>query len=246
MGGLPDALAGRLRFVGDAKTRIREDYLRILRFFRFFAYYGDPQEGPDAEGLAACAELAEGVQHLSKERIGSELKKLFCAPNPAPAVASMAAAGVLQQLLPGSDAKALPILVHLEADCSAPRWQRRLAVLGGDHPALNLRLSNAEAAALTAIRKAALEGGRPAVLGHDLGTQGAEDAILARAALLEMPPPLGWQEEVARGVEARFPVTAADLMPQFTGPALGAKLKDLQKHWREGDLYPSKKELLAL
>jgi poly(A) polymerase len=85
LGGLPDALARRLRFVGSAPDRIREDYLRILRFFRFTAWYGDPAEGPDAEGLAACAALADGIDGLSRERIGAEMKKLLSAPDPAPA-----------------------------------------------------------------------------------------------------------------------------------------------------------------
>ena len=80
VGGLPDIEARRLRFIGDAETRIREDYLRILRFFRFFAWYGDGR--PDAEGLKACARLKEGLDRLSAERVWSEMKKLLAAPDP--------------------------------------------------------------------------------------------------------------------------------------------------------------------
>lgn len=245
LGGLPDALARHLRFVGDARTRIREDYLRILRFFRFLAHYGDPAQGPDPEGLAACAELGEGVAQLSKERIGAEVRKLLLASDPAPALASMAAAGVLAHLIEGADVKSMPVLIHLE-EGRAPRWQRRLAVLGGVDPAPLLRLSRAEGVEINAIRRAALEGGSPAVLGYDLGIEAACDAILARAALIAMPAPLGWQEEVTRGAKARFPVVAADLMPEFSGPALGAKMRALQKYWKDSNLYPSKEELLAL
>ena len=92
LGGLPDLRARRLRFVGEPAQRIREDYLRILRFFRFSATYGDPALGMDAEGLAACAELADGIDGLSRERIGAEMRKLLSARDPAPALASMAAA----------------------------------------------------------------------------------------------------------------------------------------------------------
>ena len=82
LGGLPDLIARHLRFVGDAEARIREDHLRILRFFRFHAWYG---RGPlDTEGLAACARLAEGVERLSGERVGSEMKRLLAAPDPGP------------------------------------------------------------------------------------------------------------------------------------------------------------------
>ena len=91
-----------MRFVGDPETRIREDYLRILRFFRFHAAYGDPMGGLDADGLAACAALAEGLSHVSRERIGAEMRKLLAAPDPAPAVAAMAQSGVLAQVPAGS------------------------------------------------------------------------------------------------------------------------------------------------
>ncbi|MEL7116540.1 MAG: hypothetical protein AAGP08_13320 [Pseudomonadota bacterium] len=77
LGGLADLVARRVRFIEDAEQRIREDYLRILRFFRFFAHYGDPADGLDAEGLAACAALSDGLERLSKERIGAEMLKLL-------------------------------------------------------------------------------------------------------------------------------------------------------------------------
>ena len=100
LGGLPDLLARRVRFVGDAAARIKEDYLRILRFFRFHAWYGDPGRGIDAEALAACAEHANGISRLSCERVGHEMRKLLAAPDPAPSVAAMHSAGILQQVLP--------------------------------------------------------------------------------------------------------------------------------------------------
>ena len=93
LGGLPDLMARRVRFIREARDRIREDYLRILRFFRFTAWYGG--DGIEPEGLAACAELADGIEGLARERVGAEMKKLLAAPNPAPAVAAMAASGVL-------------------------------------------------------------------------------------------------------------------------------------------------------
>ena len=77
--GLADAQAGRLRFIGEPQARIVEDYLRILRFFRFWAWYGDPLEGVDAEALAACAALQSGLDRISKERIGAEVLKLLAA-----------------------------------------------------------------------------------------------------------------------------------------------------------------------
>ncbi len=95
--GISDAAAGRIVFVGDPETRITEDYLRILRFFRFFAWYG--QDDPDAAALAACRKLAPGMTRLSAERVSKELMKLLAAPDPRPAMAVMASAFVLGQVL---------------------------------------------------------------------------------------------------------------------------------------------------
>ena len=95
VGGIADIEARTLRFIGDPEARIREDYLRILRFFRFFAWYGDGR--PDAEGLKACARLKEGLDQLSAERVWSELKKLLSAPDPSRALLWMRQAGVLDR-----------------------------------------------------------------------------------------------------------------------------------------------------
>lgn len=244
LGGLPDLLARRVRFVGDPQHRIREDYLRILRFFRFHAHYGGPMQGLDAEGLAACAELADGLAGLSRERVGAEMRKLLAAPDPAPSVAAMAQAGVLAHAVPGADPRALAPLIHLEAGRPI-RWQRRLAVIGGENPGEALRLSRAEMARVAALRAAA--GGllSPAALGWTLGPETGEDAVLARAALMESPLPPDWQADVARGAAARFPVVAADLMPALSGAALGKRLKELQILWLRSDLRLTRAQLLA-
>jgi len=243
LGGLPDLVARRLRFVGDAHQRIREDYLRILRFFRFHAHYGDPGQGMDAEALAASAELAEGVDGLSRERIGSEIRKLLAAPDPAPAVAAMAQAGVLARVLPGSDPRALAPLVHLEGDLP-PRWQRRLAALGAQEVEDRLRLSRADAAVIAALRDAVGSGWSPAALGWKLGAEGGRDAVLLRAALLESPLPTDWQTDVARGAASVMPVTAIDLMPDLQGAALGARLKEIEARWLASDLRLTRADFL--
>lgn len=244
LAGLPDLLARRVRFVGQAEARIREDYLRILRFFRFHAVYGDPEAGIDAEGLAACAANADGLDGLSRERIGAELRKLLSARDPAPTVATMAQAGILPRVLPGSDAQALAPLVHLEADLR-PRWQRRLAVLGGENPGDVLRLSRADSGSNKAVRAEIGTTLSPAALGWKLGLDNARDVILCRAALFEMPLPAHWQQDIARGVAGVLPVTAADLMPALQGAALGARLREIEARWLASDLTLSKAALLA-
>lgn len=242
--GIPDTLARRLRFVGDAATRIREDYLRILRFFRFYAWYGDPAEGIDPDTLAACAANADGLAVISRERIGGEMKKLLAASDPAPAVAIMAQACILGRVLPGADLRALAPLIWLEAGLH-PDWLRRLAVIGGDDVAANLRLSRQEKADLGHIRDEIGTGLGPAALGWKLGAALARDTVLARSAVLEMPMPEQWQDAISRGAQAVFPVRAEDLMPALSGPALGQRLRALEARWLQSDLRLSRAELLG-
>ncbi len=121
VGGLADIEARRLRFIGDPEQRIREDYLRILRFFRFFAWYGAGR--PDAEGLKACARLKGGLDRLSAERVWAELKRLFSSPDPSRSLLWMRQSGVLTQVLPESEKwgiDAIHGLVKAEQDLG---WQ---------------------------------------------------------------------------------------------------------------------------
>ncbi len=241
LGGLPDLRARRVRFVGVAEARIREDYLRILRFFRFHAWYGS--DGIDAEGLAACAALAEGVDSLSRERVGAEMRKLLAAPDPAPAVAAMAAAGVLARILPGADPRPLAPLVHLEA-ARSPSWLRRLSAIGGTG-AEALRLSRDEARGLAARADALAEGGTPGALGYRFGAEVAADAVLLRAAFGAQPPEEGWEQAVRQGAAEVFPLAAADLMPDLAGPALGSALRAAETRWVASGFRLTKDELLA-
>ena len=154
IGGLPDALARKVRFVGDARARVREDHLRSLRFFRFHATHGDPEAGLDPDALDAVARHLEGLDALSRERVTAELLKLLAAPDPAPAAAGMRATGALARVLPGASDALLAPLVHVEGLLGLPPEPlRRLAALGGE--ASGLRLSRAPARRLAALRDAA-------------------------------------------------------------------------------------------
>ncbi len=244
LGGLPDLLARRVRFVGDAQRRITEDYLRILRFFRFYALYGDPTLGIDPDGLAACAAQIAGIETLSRERVGAEMRKLLSAPDPAPALAAMDQAGVLAQVLPGASARAMPILVHLET--GSPRgWLGRLAVIGGQNAGGLLRLSRAETNTHDNILAGIGSGFAPAVLGWMHGATVAGDIVHAKAALFETDLPFDWQSEANRGALAIFPVSAADLMPAVQGLALGTRLRELQERWLASGLTLTRAQLLA-
>ncbi len=247
LGGLPDLQARRVRFIGDAGQRIREDYLRSLRYFRFHAWYGDPDAGMDAEALAAIAAHLEGLDVLSRERVGAETVKLLSAPDPAPSLAAMRTCGALGHLLPGADDRWVGPLVHLEGETDiSPDPMRRLAILADTDVAGTLRLSRVQQAAHAEIRHGALNGQGAAELGYRLGTTRARDALLVRAAAMEQPVAQADLNAADQGAQARFPVTARDLMPDYQGPALGKRLKFLENAWIAYGFTLSKTALLAL
>ena len=151
-GGLPDIQSRSVRFIGDAEARIREDYLRILRFFRFGARFSDEF---DREGLAAVTRLRDGVTSLSAERIGAEFARILSLPRAAFALEAMAQAGVLEKIWPTpADIDAVRRIKDLAADASPPVILAALFGDAGDGIGAALRLSNAE----KATRNAALKG----------------------------------------------------------------------------------------
>ena len=244
--GLPDLNARRLRFIGDAETRIREDYLRILRFFRFHAWYADQSHGFDPEALSAIAATLDGLASLSKERVGSEMIKLLSAPDPSPELAVMAQLGVLQSLLPGADAKALPVVVYFEQQLMLPNDPiRRLASLGLDVPVDTLRLSRAQTGRLEKLRQGAGQYQRAAEIGYwqrDL----ALDTLVLRSAL-DGSVLTETAIEIAKNAASQsLPVSARDLMPEYQGAALGARLRQLETAWLASDFSLSRAELLDL
>lgn len=162
LGGVADAKAGLVRFVGDPDARIQEDYLRILRFFRFFAWCGKGEM--DRDGLQACTRHIDGLAKLSPERVAKELLKLISAENPMPAIRQMAACGVLNAVLPEAvNLERLNALAEIDAmTFFDPDPMVRLAAILPDDGAvahkvaMRLRLSNAQRERLVAMLSAKL------------------------------------------------------------------------------------------
>jgi poly(A) polymerase len=246
LGGLDDIHARRVRFIDDAGARIAEDYLRILRFFRFQAWYGDPDEGIDPDTLAACAELADGIDRLSRERIGGEMTKLLAAPDPAPALAAMATTGILGRVLPGASTVSLAVLVHLEQEVAAePDWRRRLAILGAEDVEAALRLSRADLRHLGTLRDALAAGTSAEEIAWRTGGAAGLDLALVRAASSGQKLASGFRDRLRHAEAARFPVRAKDLMPGLTGPALGRRLAEIERRWIDSGFTLGREELLA-
>ncbi len=233
-GGQADLRAGIVRFVGDAATRIAEDYLRILRFFRFFARYGGT---PDPAAVAAIRDALPGLAGLSVERVWSEVSRILAAPEPVAAIALMDERGVLAAVLP--EGTSVPNLARLVQAAAPADPILRLAALltgGASDLALRLKLSAAERDRLLAIRQ-------PNVL-----TPEADDDALRRA-LADVEPAVlldrlwlagggapGWaalRDRLAAMPRPVFPLEGRDVLALGVppGPEVGVRLRAVRAWW---------------
>ncbi|HEX4199479.1 MAG TPA: CCA tRNA nucleotidyltransferase [Caulobacteraceae bacterium] len=255
--GEADARAGRVVFVGDPETRIREDGLRILRFFRFLAWYGRGE--PDAAALAACEAMKGALITLSAERIAKELLKLLAADDPRPAMRLMAATGILSLIVPEARGLArFERLVEIESDLFQCDALLRLAALLPDEPAVGaataerLRLSNAQrdrliAALGTQPRLVSWLSPREArrsiyKIGVDafcdrvmLGWAGSERRAAAIQWRALLPMARSWPRP-------SFPITGAEVMAAGVpeGPMVGEVMREVEAWWIDQDFIDDK------
>jgi poly(A) polymerase len=233
-GGLEDLANRRVRFIGDARERIREDHLRILRYYRFQARFGAELDG---EAEEACAELAHTLKGLSRERVAMELLWLLALPDPYHAVLRMRERGVLPVILPEAgkaELARLELLVGIEAQYGAETDSlRRLAALLPAVPAVaenvaaRLRLSRAQRDRLESLAaRGPADGEAPLALAYREGTENARDRLLLTnkdpRPVIEWPIPqfpLKGGEIVARGVGA--------------GPDVARTLRQVEARWIE-------------
>ncbi|HVN00052.1 MAG TPA: CCA tRNA nucleotidyltransferase [Caulobacteraceae bacterium] len=261
-GGLEDVSAGRIVFVGDGATRIREDALRILRFFRFQAWYGRGE--PDSAGLAACAALKDLIRNLSAERVSAELLKLLAAEDPREAVRLMAQTGVLGVVLPEAHGlERFERLVAIETEMLfSEDALLRLAALLPDDPttaaalAERLRLSNAQKDRLVA----ALDP-RPRLVSwmspretrklvYRLGAEALCDRVTLAWAASDRPKAAPqWRAllPTARSwAPPRFPLTGEEVMAAGVaqGPLVGEVMREVEDWWVDNDFPDDKLALI--
>lgn len=236
--GVMDAISGQVRFVGDANERVQEDYLRILRLFRFHARFG---RGPmDVDAWNAASQWAFMIeQKVSGERVWEETKKLLSLHDPFDAVCQMQATGVSDKLFEFFDPVQLGILMLHErrANC-APRWTRRYAMLCADK--ITYPCSNKERKAVEDLFEAHNKNTMSqARVAHEFGEITAFDWAVCNGAKVN-------HAEITRGLEAVMPVSAQDFMecgyPQ--GAALGRALRIAKNRWLFTDMEASKDQLM--
>jgi poly(A) polymerase len=243
-GGLADLAACRVRFIGDPLVRIAEDHLRILRFFRFHARFGEG--APDAASYEACVARAKDLMALSRERIAAELLKLLAVDDPVLTIEAMLAGGLFVPVLPEIvAAERLKALVAAEREAGiAPDGLRRLAALLPEDPKIaeqvgaRLKLSNADRKRLVAAARPVP--GTPEVLAYSLGTASAVDSLLLQGLAEEARKAADW-------AVPRFPLTGGELITLglTPGPIVAATLQQVEASWvKEG--FPGRDRLDAM
>jgi poly(A) polymerase len=261
LSGFADVQARRVRFIGEAQARIREDYLRILRFFRFMAQYGAIEL--DREGLAACMRERRGLDVLSGERVRQELVRLIVAPGAGNVVGLMFDHGLLTELTAlAPRPRLLDRLIAIDGDNGyAPDAMLRLAVLLVEIPedaarlADRLRVSNAErdvlaAASLREMRQAP----GPSAVSQRIYRRRRELVVaeLMAAWVLDLSPASNdadWAAAVAQAQSQEAPlfrVTGADVMARgvAAGTSVGVILRAVEQRWIEGNFTANRDELL--
>lgn len=236
-GGEDDLARGLVRFIGDARQRIAEDHLRILRFFRFHARYGGG--APDELAYDACAERANDLMALSRERIADEMLKLLASDDPAPAIGLMLDRAILKPVLPEIDAAGLTRLRRLigaekAAGIAGDRLRRLIALMPvdgavADGIAARLRLSNARRKRITAALGDVGDAARPRVLAFAVGTETAVDRLL-----------LAGEAESARGIMSwtppALPVSGETMLGHgLRGVEIAQALKVIRERWSAED-----------
>lgn len=245
LGGAGDLINGRVRFIGDAARRIAEDGLRVYRFFRFSASHGGEQF--DAEGLAACRDAADALEHISRERVGAEMMRMLALPRVATSIGVMDRLSLVR-MEPGAE-MALKRYEGLGGHTAAAR----LALMGREslqRRQEDWRLSRSITAHAERIAKAAelLAGGDVAWAAYRLG-EDAVDGLAVAAA--EGNWPRERLAEVARDLGrlpvAPLPVSGADLEARGMkpGPDMGAALAVMERAWVESGFLLDKEALLA-
>lgn len=251
--GLSDLMAGQVRFIGRAADRIREDRLRVLRFFRFFARFG--KDLPDQEAMAACAAARHELKQLSVERISKEVMLLLASADPAPSLQLMEETGVLSEIF-GPEASLSLIEALMQIPVPSDAFVRFASLFGANlketlSVAMHLRLSTKARDRLTRMcRQDVPVDFTPQDLATALyrqGPQAIKDQILLRWAKREDREDLAAAYDHASHWKVPvFPIKGSDLLAlgAQSGPALGAALQQLEDHWIGSDFKATKADLL--
>ena len=246
LNGLDDIKKQKIKFIGNPNERIKEDNLRILRFFRFQAIYGNKNLEIDSIALEACHNHKSKLAALSKERITSELRKILSAPNPLEVIIKMNETGVLNELFQKVSIDSLEAYLKTEEKFKINiNWLGRLLSLQVTQEEESLKLTRCEFKFLKQTKSAIENQIHVLEFSYYNGVENGKIYSILQNFRHNIILSKNLLNQINSLATKKFPITAKDLMPEINGKKLGKALRSLEDRWIKSNFTLSKKELLA-
>lgn len=246
LNGLDDIKKQKIKFIGNPNERIKEDNLRILRFFRFQAIYGNKNLEIDSIALEACHNHKSKLAALSKERITSELRKILSAPNPLEVIIKMNETGVLNELFQNVSIDSLEAYLKTEEKFKINiNWLGRLLSLQVTQEEESLKLTRCEFKFLKQTKSAIENQIHVLEFSYYNGVENGKIYSILQNFRHNIILSKNLLNQINSLATKKFPITAKDLMPEIRGKKLGEALRSLEDRWIKSNFTLSKKDLLA-
>lgn len=246
LNGLDDIKKQKIKFIGNPNERIKEDNLRILRFFRFQAIYGNKNLEIDSIALEACHNHKSKLAALSKERITSELRKILSAPNPLEVIIKMNETGVLNELFQNVSIDSLEAYLKTEEKFKINiNWLGRLLSLQVTQEEESLKLTRCEFKFLKQTKSAIENQIHVLEFSYYNGVENGKIYSILQNFRHNIILSKNLLNQINSLATKKFPITAKDLMPEISGKKLGEALRSLEDRWIKSNFTLSKKDLLA-
>ena len=246
LNGLDDIKKQKIKFIGNPNERIKEDNLRILRFFRFQAIYGNKNLEIDSIALEACHNHKSKLAALSKERITSELRKILSAPNPLEVIIKMNETGVLNELFQNVSIDSLEAYLKTEEKFKINiNWLGRLLSLQATQEEESLKLTRCEFKFLKQTKSAIENQIHVLEFSYYNGVENGKIYSILQNFRHNIILSKNLLNQINSLTTKKFPITAKDLMPEISGKKLGEALRSLEDRWIKSNFTLSKKDLLA-
>ena len=246
LNGLDDIKKQKIKFIGNPNERIKEDNLRILRFFRFQAIYGNKNLEIDSIALEACHNHKSKLAALSKERITSELRKILSAPNPLEVIIKMNETGVLNELFQNVSIDSLEAYLKTEEKFKINiNWLGRLLSLQVTQEEESLKLTRCEFKFLKQTKSAIENQIHVLEFSYYNGVENGKIYSILQNFRHNIILCKNLLNQINSLATKKFPITAKDLMPEISGKKLGEALRSLEDRWIKSNFTLSKKDLLA-
>ena len=246
LNGLDDIKKQKIKFIGNPNERIKEDNLRILRFFRFQAIYGNKNLEIDSIALEACHNHKSKLAALSKERITSELRKILSAPNPLEVIIKMNETGVLNELFQKVSIDSLEAYLKTEEKFKINiNWLGRLLSLQVTQEEESLKLTRCEFKFLKQTKSAIENQIHVLEFSYYNGVENGKIYSILQNFRHNIILSKNLLNQINSLATKKFPITAKDLMPEIRGKKLGEALRSLEDRWIKSNFTLSKKDLLA-